>query len=228
MSDSQEQSWSDNPNAPKIPPLLYIWEKAYFAGALLGTILYGTREIPPSACLPVRPHSIRSTLGMVIVLFFKCMAALLNPARRKEGIKWGYVSYTAAMFSAVTVFVGMELNILSVSYIDNRRFAGVGGMLPPGPHGYELFIYSKALSIVPNLMFLLTNWLADGLLVSSFADAGFTRCVSNSNSSSSSIAATLSIQNASGSSLSPASCISPLSVRVWVPRRATAILTLSI
>ena len=46
MSDSQEQSWSDNPNAPKIPPLLYIWEKAYFAGALLGTILYGTREIP--------------------------------------------------------------------------------------------------------------------------------------------------------------------------------------
>ena len=165
---------------------------------------------------------------MVIVLFFKCMAALLNPARRKEGIKWGYVSYTAAMFSAVTVFVGMELNILSVSYIDNRRFAGVGGMLPPGPHGYELFIYSKALSIVPNLMFLLTNWLADGLLVSSFADAGFTRCVSNSNSSSSSIAATLSIQNASGSSLSPASCISPLSVRVWVPRRATAILTLSI
>jgi len=144
MSDSDQKPWSDNPNAPKIPYSLYFQEKADFAGILIGSILY----------------------GVVIVLFFKCMSALLNPAHRKrEGIKWGLVSYTVAMFSFVTVFTAMNLNIQSISFIDNREYPGVDGVVPPGPIGYQSFIFSDALTVVPDVMFLLNGSLADGLLL---------------------------------------------------------------
>ena len=66
----------------------------------------------------------------------------------------------------------MNLNIQSISYIDNREFPG-NDALPPGPLGYQYLIYSKAITIVPNLMFLLNNWLADGLLVSSVPNSIF-------------------------------------------------------
>ena len=96
------------------------------------------------------------------------MVSLSNPINRmRGGIKWGLVAYTLAMFSFVTVFTATNLDIQSISYIDNRQFPGVGSMLPPGPLGYQFLIYSKAISISRSLMFLLNNWLADGLLVSS-------------------------------------------------------------
>ena len=59
MSDSQEQLWSDNPNAPNIPPTTYFAEKAYFAGILVSSVLYGTPKAPhtrPS----IRAHFVRS------------------------------------------------------------------------------------------------------------------------------------------------------------------------
>jgi hypothetical protein len=141
---SDEQSWSDNPNAPKIPYDLYFGEKARFAGLLVGSILYGT----------------------LIVLFFKCMTALFNPLyRRGEGIKWGYISFTVLMFSLVTVNTAMNLHVQSISYIDNREFPGVEGKLPYGPFGYQAFIYSEAIRLTPNAVFSLNNWLADGLLL---------------------------------------------------------------
>ena len=58
MSDPQEQPWSDNPNAPNISRRLYFDEKAYFAGLLISSVLYGTPEAP--ATLPMRPCSFRS------------------------------------------------------------------------------------------------------------------------------------------------------------------------
>ena len=95
------------------------------------------------------------------------MSAFFNPANRpKGGIKWPLIVHTALMFSFVTIYTGTSLDLQSVSYIDNREFPGVDGLVPPGPLGYQLFIYSSAISIVPNLMVLLNNWLADGLLVS--------------------------------------------------------------
>ena len=109
--------------------------------------------------------------GILVVLFFQCMAALLSPAnRKKEGIKWGLVSYTVAMFSFATVLTGMQLDIRSISFIDNREFPGVKGVAPPGPLGYQSFIWSGALTLVPNLMFILNNWLADAYLVGPSSD----------------------------------------------------------
>lgn len=41
MAGSQEEQWANNPNAPKIPYDLYLQEKAYFAGLLVASLLYG-------------------------------------------------------------------------------------------------------------------------------------------------------------------------------------------
>jgi len=113
------------------------------------------------------------------VLFFKCMIALFNPAyRRGEGVKWGLVLFTLVMFSLVTVHTAMDLDLLSVSFIDNRNFPGVQGLLYPGPAGYREVVYFKAINVIPNATFPLNNWLADGLLVSPSFGAGLTHlCV---------------------------------------------------
>ena len=123
--------------------------------------------------MPVYVTSIRANFvvrlipGMLSVLFFQCLAALFNPVHcKREGIKWGLVSYTVAMFSFVTVYTAIDLDIHSISSIDNRDFPGVEGAFPSGPIGYRWSVWSGALSVTPTLMFLLNNWLADGLLVS--------------------------------------------------------------
>ena len=101
------------------------------------------------------------------------MAALFNPVyRRGERIKWGLVSYTVVMFSVVTVQTAMDLNLQSLSNIDSRKFPG-DDVIPPGPVGYQWFTSQGALNIIPTAMFTLTNWLADGLLVSPLFDNVF-------------------------------------------------------
>ena len=98
------------------------------------------------------------------------MAALLKPAsNRRKVIRWGPVFYTVAMFSIATVYTATNLNVQSISFIDNREFPGIKGFVPPGPLGY-LWSNSRVLCTVPNLMFLLNNWLADGLMVGSLFD----------------------------------------------------------
>ena len=102
------------------------------------------------------------------------MIALLNPVNHKgERTKWGLVSYTVVMFSIVTAQIAIDLYTQSISYIDNRAFPGGDGA-PPGPMGYQMFIYRKGLSTTSRVMYFLNAWLADGLLVSSFLDAVFT------------------------------------------------------
>ena len=174
MSDSQEQLWSDNPNAPKITYALYFAEKSYFAGILLAAILYG-------AYGTFRLH-IRSVLiclvlpGILIVLFFQCMTALLNPVdRRREGIRWWLVSYTVLMFSFATVLTGTGLHTQSICYIDNREYPGVEGAIVPGPFGYRFLIRPEALNMVNSLAFLLNYWLSDGFLVGNLSDAAVAR-----------------------------------------------------
>ena len=143
------------------------------------------------------------------------MTALCGSVYRKgEQIKWGFVSYTMVIFSALTVQTAMNLDILSISYIDNRNYSG-------GPWGYQSAISREALSIVPNFMFPFCSWLADGLLVSPPLDAAFAQ-ISNPTSPSSIVA--MCSTKTSGSSSSPASCTSVLWVRVRVLHGLVAIL----
>ena len=169
MSDSLGKPWSDNPNAPKVPYWVYFGEKSYFAGVIIGAILYG--ESTYTYNYPFVPLSqfFCAVLGVVIVLFFKCMGVLFDPAnRRMGGSKWGFVVHSVAMFSFATIYIAMSINIQSISFIDNREFPGISDAIPPGPVGYQFFIHSKAIGIAPTPMILINSWLADGLLVSVF------------------------------------------------------------
>lgn len=148
-----------------------------------------TRNFCPHVHLSVLTSFVRFILGTLIVLFFKCMAALFNPThRRGESIKWGFVSYTVVMFSLATVVTAMNLHILSISFIDNRNFPGVEGGLPAGPLGYVLSIYNKPLNVIPNVAYYLSNWLADCMLVGFPFEAVFIRPMPDAGSSRSIVA----------------------------------------
>ena len=99
------------------------------------------------------------------------MGALLDPAgRAKGGTKWGLVVHTTTMFSLATIFTGITLDIQSICDVDNRLFPG-SEILPPGPLGYQILTYTKATGIVPSVFWLVNQWLADGLLVSSMSNS---------------------------------------------------------
>lgn len=89
-----------------------------------------------------------------------------SDSRTRGGIRWGLVAHAAAMFSFVTIFTATNMDLLSISYIDNRAFPG-DASAPPGPFGYQFLVYSSPINVTPYIMFFLNNWLADGLLVSS-------------------------------------------------------------
>jgi len=91
---------------------------------------------------------------------------LLNPPDRVKGggVKWALVVHTVTMFLLTTISTAMGMALQSTSDVDNREFPG-DDESPPGPFGYNLFLFSKAIIIVPNVLFLLSNWLADGLLL---------------------------------------------------------------
>ena len=118
---------------------------------------------------PSSPHIGLIALGIVIILFFQCMSALLDPVNRTKGeINWKFMAHTAAMFSFATIYIAMNLNIQSISFVDNREFPGIttSDVLPPGPVGYQWFLRSKPIGVATTPMIILNNWLADGLLVS--------------------------------------------------------------
>jgi len=154
---------------------------------------------------------VRFILGVLITLFFQCMAALLNPThRREEGIKWWLIFHTVAMFSFVTVYTAMNLHIQSNSFIDNRKDKPD---YISGPLSYIVDVRTTALGLVPNIMFNLNNWLADGLLVSSLFDTTLTCPDFQRLSTPRSTDATSSTPRTSGLSPFPASCTLPLWVR---------------
>ena len=68
MSDAQPKSWSDNPNAPKIPYDLYFAEKASLAGTLIAAVLYGMPKIPPHTRPPIRNQFVHSRNSLHAVL----------------------------------------------------------------------------------------------------------------------------------------------------------------
>ena len=176
MSDSKEKPWSDNPNAPKVPYHLYFDEKANFSGYIVSSVLYGTPKARPPTRSSNRTHFVRSiVLGFTIVLAFKCVTALVNPAyRRAEPIKWGLITYTAVMFSFTTVQTVVALYVQSISYIDSRKFPGIEGVISPGPIGYLVFVSHTAFDVGSWVLFFVNSWLADGLLVSFLNDVTLT------------------------------------------------------
>jgi hypothetical protein len=169
---------------------LHFDEKCFFAGVLIGAILYGRQTYTYYTCLLPSRQPFNPTIpGVVISLFFQCMNALFDPANRAAwGIKWGLVVHTVVTFSFVTIYTGVFLDLQSISWIDNREFPG-SDIIPPGPVGYQFHILHEGISVVPAVMTLMNNWLGDGLLVSPVFDA--VAQITDAGGSSSSIAVPL-------------------------------------
>lgn len=138
MPNSLEMHWSNNPNAPLIPYSLHFGEEANFVGDFIAMILY----------------------GIVIVLFFQCVGAVLA-GRARRSIRLVLVAHTVAMFFFLTVSIAMGMNLQSISWINNREFNDPPF---PGPLGYKAQFHSITRSI-PGTTFQLNQWLADGLLL---------------------------------------------------------------
>ena len=109
-------------------------------------------------------------LGIVVALFFQCMTTLLSPANPiTKGIRWALVAHTVALLLFLTISDGIDSVYLPIEYINNREFPGNDeSFLWPGPIGYDALLSLKATTTVFYATFPLTQWLADGLLVSPF------------------------------------------------------------
>ena len=111
--------------------------------------------------IPVRFVS----LGIVTALFFHCMGVLLSPTNPiKKSVKWALVVHTMLMFSFLTIPVALDLNVASVTYIDDREFPG-NEESSPGPIGWLRILSAKSIGTIFLVMFPFNQWLADGLLV---------------------------------------------------------------
>ena len=62
------------------------------------------------------------------------------------------------MFILGTIFIGANTKVNELSFIDNRNFPG-------GPNAYLAAFYNSTPNLIGNTMFILADWLADGLLV---------------------------------------------------------------
>ena len=94
---------------------------------------------------------------------------MLNRAR--GDIRWGLVALTTAMFTLTTIILASFLDIMSISYINNRGFPSLNGAPLSGPLGYQMSTYRKGISFVAPIMVPVNQWLADGLLVSSASNS---------------------------------------------------------
>ena len=167
MSYLSPNLWSDAPYAPQESYRVYFDEKTNLSGFLSGAIFYGklaNSSFCPHSHLRLIPFIIP---GISFALFLQCISAFLDPINRsKGGIKWGMVVHTTLMFLVATGYSVANLNLQSISYVDNREFPGLGDGWP-GPYNWQYLIYDKPASYLSLIMFLMNTWLADGLLVSS-------------------------------------------------------------
>ena len=92
------------------------------------------------------------------------MSVLLSPVYRvRKAIKWGLVTYIVVMFSVMTIGCTINRDILSVAYIDNREYEYAG------PLEYlDVIVENRdTIYLVPAFALPISQWLVDGLLVSS-------------------------------------------------------------
>jgi hypothetical protein len=102
--------------------------------------------------------------GIMFTLYLICCYFLILQMTHKEGPKQRSVfliCYITAMFIFGTIYVATTTQATMVSYVYYANFPG-------GPSAYNnLVLFSAPVGIINTVSYVLANWLADAMLVSS-------------------------------------------------------------
>ncbi|KAJ7097071.1 hypothetical protein B0H15DRAFT_902416 [Mycena belliarum] len=127
-----------NPYAPALTPQQLFIEKAWLQGALLGSVAY----------------------GCVAVLAFMCLYLLLqrkdNASSRNTRI--ALIAYVSIIFVFSTIFQACNVEFTQLAFVENREYPG-------GPAAYENDFWNIPVDAVGNVLFVLTNWMTDSILL---------------------------------------------------------------
>ncbi|KAG6848397.1 hypothetical protein H0H93_000549 [Arthromyces matolae] len=98
--------------------------------------------------------------GAELVIFIMCFSLLVQQTTRFNMKKQvPLIVYIWVLFLCSTVFIAANSNMARLAFIDNRNFPG-------GPSAYEQVMFSIPVDNMGNVVFVIANWLADGLMVS--------------------------------------------------------------
>ncbi|KAJ7609352.1 hypothetical protein DFH06DRAFT_1247242 [Mycena polygramma] len=129
---------SSNPYAPALSSTQLFVEKAWLQGALLGSVAY----------------------GCVAVVAFMCLYLLIqrkdNTSSRNTRI--ALITYVSAVFIFSTIFQACNVEFTQLAFIENREYPG-------GPAAYENDFWNIPVDAVGNVLFVLTNWMTDAILL---------------------------------------------------------------
>lgn len=71
------------------------------------------------------------------------------------------------MFAFSTIFQACNVEFTQLAFIENREYPG-------GPAAYENDFWNIPVDAVGNVLFVLTNWMTDSILVCGFSSGTFT------------------------------------------------------
>jgi hypothetical protein len=99
--------------------------------------------------------------GVVVTLFCMCFSVLYRQAATRERsrqriILWVYI---CIVFILNTLFIAANSKFTELAFIDDRNYPG-------GPAQFENDMWSIPIDEVNNVVFVLQNWMNDGMIVS--------------------------------------------------------------
>ncbi|KAI0089668.1 hypothetical protein BDY19DRAFT_943685 [Irpex rosettiformis] len=97
------------------------------------------------------------TYGAHVALFFRCLRSFWTQRDRRHVL----VVYTVVLFSCATTAIALQIWWTQVAFIDNRSYNG-------GPQQFLLDHYFSGSNRALTMMYVLMNWLADGLILYRF------------------------------------------------------------
>ncbi|KAG6810538.1 hypothetical protein H0H92_011425 [Tricholoma furcatifolium] len=97
--------------------------------------------------------------GAELVIFIMCFTLLVQQTTRSNLKKQiPMIAYISALFICSTLFIAANSEMTRLAFVDNRNFPG-------GPSAYEEVMFSIPVDNLGNVVFVIANWLADGLMV---------------------------------------------------------------
>lgn len=126
---------SSNPYRPQLPADTLWEERAELVGTFLGNITFGSS---------------------FIIYLLTLTAILRKPAKASK--EWFHIFFASALFVLGLLYVAFDNDMQVNDFIDDRDFPG-------GPEAYESAHYSDALTVIPNVFFVVTEWIADAFLI---------------------------------------------------------------